>query len=180
MKKALVLLLVALLCMGAVFAQDNAYKVSAVPYALQVSTSSASGNDAVFSQYGFGVEGVYQRTLGRGVFVEAGLGYDGFFMPDDRPIFGNLLMFAGAGYSIEANEKWAFNFHLDAGVDFLFYKGKMSDTVTVKTGLGAQYHINESLNFHYGIEGTFGFSEKDETKYVNYRMYPILGISYEF
>ncbi len=180
MRKALILILLVLLCFSNVYAKNNAFKVSGVPYALQISSCLDSGQGSVHSKYGFGAEAKYQRVIGRGFFFEAGAGFDLFFMPDNKPVFSNILPFAGIGYGDYITKKVALNFHIDGGADFLVYKGEISPTITLKTGVGASYRIRENLDLTIGAEGSFGFAKKSGTRYVNYRVYPVVGLSYEF
>ena len=180
MKKSIVLILVALICVSAVFATDNSVKVSAVPFGFQISTSSAEGVDSVRSRYGIGLEADYQRYLVKGLFAEAGLAWDTFLMPDSKPAFTHLLAFAGMGYKCRFAENWACSLNVDLGADTLFYNGKVSETFTVVTGLEGSYAINEGLEVLLGCKGSFGFSKKDSVKYVNYRILPVMGVSFIF
>ena len=180
MKKSVIMVLVALICVSAVFAAGNSVKASVVPYGLQISTSSASGAEAVKSRYGIGLEATYQRKLVKGLFVEGGIGWDTFLMKDGKPAFTNLLAFAGVGYKFDISDKFACSVNADVATDTLFYSGKVSETFTVKAGVNASYAINDKISVHVGCEGTFGFAKKDSTKFVNYRILPVLGASYEF
>ncbi len=180
MKKTIIAVLLIALCLSAVFASGNTVKVSVAPYGLQISTSSASGQDPVKSRYGFGAQAIYQRDLISGVYAEAGLAWDTFLMPDERPNFTNLLAFAGVGYEYAFSEKLSGDFHVNVGTDTLFYKSKVSETFTVKGGLDLNYAINEKISISVGCEGVFGFSKKSATDYVNYRVIPTLGVGYEF
>lgn len=180
MKKALVLMIAVLLCTTAVFAASGAVKVSAVPYGFQISTSTADGQDPVNSRYGIGLEAAYQLKITENFYAEAGLGWDTFLMPDEKPAFTNLLAFAGLGCSYDLSEKITCSASIDAGTDTLFYNDKVSETFTLKAGLDASYALNDSLKLSLGCEGTFGFAKKDSVHYVNYRILPVLGVSYEF
>lgn len=180
MKKSVIMVLVALICVSAVFAADNSVKVSAVPFGFQISTSSADGVDAVKSRYGIGLEAAYQRKLAGGLFAEAGLAWDTFLMPDSKPAFTHLLAFAGMGYKCRFAENWACSLNVDLGADTLFYNGKVSETFTVATGLEGYYVLNEGLEILLGCKGSFGFSKKDSVKYVNYRILPVMGVSFNF
>lgn len=172
------MVLVALLCLSAAFAADNSIKASVIPYGFQISTSSAEGQDAVYSRYGIGFEATYQRKLSKGFFAEAGLGWNTFLMRDGKPAFTNLLAFAGVGYKLNLSDKLACSVNADVAADTLFYNGKVSETVTLKSGLNASLAITDSI--HIGCEGTFGFSQKDAINYVNYRILPLMGASFEF
>lgn len=180
MKKSVILVLVALLCVSAVFAADNSVKFSVVPYGMQISTSSAAGQDAVYSRYGIGLETSYQRKLVKGLFFEGGIGWNTFLMKDGRPKFTNLLAFAGLGYKFDITDRFACTVSADFGTDTLFYSGKVSETFTVKAGVNASYAVSDSVSIHIGCEGTFGFSQKKSTNFVNYRILPTLGVGYEF
>ena len=180
MKKSVILVLVALLCVSAVFAAGNSVKLSVVPYGLQISTSSASGQDPVKSRYGFGAQAIYQRDLIGGLYAEAGLAWDTFLMPDNKPAFTNLLAFAGAGYKFDFSDKLSGDVHVDVGSDTLFYKAKVSESFTIKCGLDLNYAVSEKISISIGCEGVFGFSKKSATNYVNYRVIPTLGVGYEF
>lgn len=180
MKKSVVLVLVALICVSAVFAADNSVKVSAVPVGFQISTSSAEGVDAVKSRYGLGLEAAYQRYLVKGLFVEGGVAWHTFLMKDNKPAFTNLLFFAGMGYKCEFADKWACSASLDLGADTLFYNSKVSETFTLVTGLDASYAVSENIEVLLGLKGSFGFAKKDSVKYVNYRILPVLGASINF
>lgn len=180
MKKSIILVLVALICLSAVFAADNSVKVSAVPVGFQISTSSADGAAAVKSRYGLGLEAAYQRTLVKGLYAEAGLAWHTFLMKDNKPAFTNLLVFAGMGYKYAFNDKWAGSASLDLGADTLFYNGKVSETFTLVTGLDASYAVKDNLEVLFGLKGSFGFAKKDSVKYVNYRILPVLGVSVNF
>lgn len=180
MKKSIILVLVALICVSAVFAADNSVKVSAVPVGFQISTSSAEGVDSVKSRYGLGLEAAYQRYLVKGLFVEGGLAWHTFLMKDDKPAFTNILAFAGVGYKCAFADKWACSASLDIGTDTLIYDGNVSETFTLVTGLDASYALNEGLELLLGCKGSFGFAKKDSVKYVNYRILPVLGVSINF
>lgn len=180
MKKIVVSILLVALCVTAVFASGNTIKASVVPYALQISTSTVDGQDPVHSRYGFGLQAAYQRDLFSGLYAEAGLSWDTFLMPDDRPAFTNLLAFAGVGYEYDFNDKLSTSLHADVGTDTLIYNSKASETFTVKVGLDFNYALNENMDLSVGCEGTFGFSNKSSANYVNYRVIPTIGISFEF
>lgn len=180
MKKSIILVLVALICVSAVFAADNSVKVSAVPYGLQISSSSAEGQASVYSRYGFGLEAAYQHKLTGGLYAEAGLAWHTFLMPEDKPAFTNVLAFAGVGYKYAFNDKIACSVSADVGTDTLIYNGKVSETVTLVAGLDASYALNDSLEILLGCKGSFGFSKKDSVNYVNYRVLPVVGVSYNF
>ena len=180
MKKSVIMVLVALLCLSAAFAADNSVKASVIPYGFQISTSSAEGQDAAYSRYGIGFEATYQRKLSKGFFAEAGLGWDTFLMRDGKPAFTNLLAFAGVGYKLNLSDKLACSVNADIATDTLFYNGKVSETVTLKSGLNASLAITDSISIHIGCEGTFGFAKKDAVNYVNYRILPLMGASFEF
>ncbi len=180
MKKTLILALLVLLCATAAYAADNALKATAIPYAFQITTSSASGEDDVLSNYGLGAEVTYQRAIAKGFFLEAGVGNSYFFLKGDRPVFASLLAFAGAGYRLDIDEKFSMDIHADMGADMLFYNGKFSTTFTMKAGLGAALNIRKNLDLRAGVEGTIGFAKDSSANYVNYRIYPVVGVSYEF
>ena len=180
MKKSVIMVLVALICLSAAFAADNSIKASVIPQGFQISTSSAEGVDSVKSRYGFGLEAAYQRKLAGGLFAEAGVAWHTFLMPDSKPAFSNILAFAGLGYKYAFNDKLACSAIVDVGTDTLFYNGKVSETVTVKTGLNASIAITDGVSIHIGCEGTFGFAQKDAVNYVNYRILPLMGASFEF
>lgn len=180
MKKTIIAVLLVALCLSAVFASGNTVKVSVVPYGLQISTSSASGQDPVKSRYGVGAQAIYQRDLIGGLYAEAGLAWDTFLMPDERPNFTNLLVFAGVGYECAFSEKLSGDVHVNIGTDTLFYKGITAETVTIKAGLDLNCAISEKVSIAVGCEGVFGFSKKSATDYVNYRVLPTLGVGYEF
>ena len=180
MKKAIITVLVVGLCLSAVFASDNTVKASVVPYGFQISTSTASGQDPVKSRYGIGAQISYQRKLFSGLYAEVGLAWDTFFMSGERPVFSNLLAFAGVGYEYALTEKLSGDLHVNVGTDTLFYKSKVSETFTIKGGLDLNYAVSEKLSISVGCEGVFGFSKKAETNYVNYRVIPTLGVCYEF
>ena len=180
MKKSVIMVLVALVCLSAVFAADNSVKVSAVPYGLQISTSSAAGSEPVKSRYGFGLEASYQRKLTGGLFAEAGVAWHTFLMPDSKPAFTNILAFAGVGYKYGINDKFACSASVDVGTDTLIYNKKASETITLAVGLEASYAITDKISVHIGCEGSFGFAKSGATKYVNYRVLPVLGAGYEF
>lgn len=180
MKKSVVMVLVALICLSAVFAGNNSVKVSAVPYALQISTSSEAGVDAVNSRYGFGLEAAYQRKITGGLFAEAGVAWHSFLMPDSKPLFTNILAFAGVGYKFEFTNKLSCSASIDVGADTLLYNSKVSETVTLVAGFDAAYAINDSIGILLGCRSSFGFAKKDSAKFVNYRIIPVLGASFEF
>ena len=179
-KKTMVVLCLCVVALSCAFAADNSVKASVIPYGFQISTSSAEGVDSVKSRYGFGFEATYQRKLSKGFFAEAGLGWNTFLMPDSKPAFSNILAFAGLGYKYAFNDKLACSASVDVGTDTLFYNGKVSETVTVKTGLNASIAITDGVSIHIGCEGTFGFAQKDAVNYVNYRILPLMGASFEF
>jgi len=180
LKKSVVMVLVALICISAVFAADNSVKVSAVPYALQISTTSEKGVDSVNSRYGFGLEAAYQRKLTGGLFAEAGVAWHTFLMPDSKPAFTNILAFAGVGYKFEFAKKFACSVSADVGTDTLIYNSKVSENITLLAGFDASYAINDSIEILLGCRSSFGFAKKDSTKFVNYRIIPVLGVNFEF
>ena len=182
MKKSILLILVVLVCVSAVFAAGtNSIKASVVPYGFQISTSSAEGQDAVKSRYGIGLSAAFKHEFeGSGLFTEAGLAWDTFLMPYSKPAFTHILAFVGGGYELAINEKFACSASLDLAADTLLYNKKASETLTVMVGLDGSYALNENLEVFLGCNGSFGFAKKDSTKYVNYRILPVLGASYIF
>jgi len=180
MKKALVLALLALICIVPAVAADNSVKVSGIPYAFQITTSSADGVDAVHSNYGFGLEASYKRDFSMGLFAEAGVGYGCFLLSGDRPAFNSILVFAGAGYSFDINDKLSLDAHADAGADLLIYDGLFSATFGLKVGLGGAYSLKENLDITFGLEGAFGFAKDSDANYTNFRVYPVVGVGYGF
>lgn len=179
-KKTMVVLCLCVVALSCAFAADNSIKASVIPYGFQISTSSAEGQDAVYSRYGIGFEATYQRKLSKGFFAEAGLGWDTFLMRDGKPVFTNLLAFAGFGYKLNLSDKLACSVNADIATDTLFYNGKVSETVTLKTGLSTSLAITDCVSIHIGCEGTFGFAKKDAVNYVNYRILPLMGASFDF
>lgn len=180
MKKMFVVLLLALLCSSAVFAAGNAITASVVPYGFQISTSSADGQEPVKSTYGIGAEVLYSRFLTDRVFVKAGISQDTFLLPEGREAFTHVLASAGAGYVFTLSGPWSLDVGAGIGTDTLIYMGKVSETVTVLTGLGVNYALKDNLSLRLGCEGSFGFAKKDSTNYVNYRILPKLGVSFGF
>lgn len=180
MKKTVLSVLLVALCLSAVFASGNIVKASVVPYGLQIATSSVSDQKPIKSGYGFGAQVSYQRDLFGDFFAEAGLTWGTFLMPEDRPAFSNILIFAGMGYKTDFTEELSGGLHLDVGTDTLIYKSAAAETITVKLGLDLDYALNEKLSLAAGCDGVFGFSKKTETNYVNYRVIPTIGVSYEF
>jgi len=173
------MVLVALICVSAVFAADNTVKVSAVPYGFQISTSSAEGAEAVKSRFGLGLEATYQKKLNKGLLVEAGIGWNTFFITD-KPAFTDILVSAGVGYKFDINDKFSCSASAAVGADTLIYNGKGSANITLKARLEGSYAITDSVSVHVGCQGTFGFAKKDSTNFVNYRILPVMGAAYEF
>lgn len=169
-----------MLCVVPSFAADNAIKVTGIPYAFQVTTSSADGVDDVVSNYGLGAEVTYQRSIGKGFYLEAGVGNSCLFLEDDRPVFVDVLAFTGAGYSRSLGGKFSLDAHADLGADVLFYDGECSTNFTLKAGAGLLYSLRDDLDLAFGLEGTVGLAEESDADYVNYRIYPVVGVSYEF
>ncbi len=101
-------------------------------------------------------------------------------MRDGKPAFTNLLAFAGVGYKLNLSDKLACSVNADIATDTLFYNGKVSETVTLKTGLSTSLAITDCVSIHIGCEGTFGFAQKDAVNYVNYRILLLIGASFEF
>ncbi len=180
MKKIIVSVLLVALCLSAVFAASNTFKVSVVPYGLQISTSTATDQDPVKSRYGYGAQAIYQRDLISGVYAEAGLAWNTFLLPDERPSFVNLMAFAGVGYRHELTEKVSCAVHVDAGLDTLFYKSKVSETFAIAGGLDVSYVLSENLRLSVGCDGVVGFSKNPDVNYVNYRVLPNLGLCIAF
>ncbi len=180
MKKALILVLVALIGITTVFAAENTVKASVVPYGVQITTSSAAGQTPVYSRYGLGLEATYQRRLVKGLFAEGGLGWNIFFMNDGKPVFSNILAFAGVGYSFDINNQFSCSVSADVAADTLIFNKKASENIALKAGVDVSYSINDSIRVHLGCEGTFDFGKKDATNYVNYRILPVIGASYNF
>lgn len=180
MKKALILVSVALLCIFAVSASDNTVRVSFVPYGFQISTSSVDGQEPVNSRYGIGLEAVYQRTLYKGLFAQAGLGWNTFLLPDDRPSFTNILAFGGLGYRADLSSKWSCSVNVGAGSDTIIYKKTVSETFTLLAGLDVAYAVNDNTSISVGCNGSFGFANKDSANYMNYRILPNLGVNFGF
>ena len=180
MKKTIVLVLVALICVSAVFASKDSIRVSVVPYGFQISTSSESGVDAVKSRYGIGLNAAWQHQLPNNFVAETGLAWNTFLMPDSKPAFTNILAFVGVGYTYAFNDKFACTALVDLATDTLIYNSKVSENFTLVAGLDASYAITDSLKVLLGCKGTFGFAKKDAVKYVNYRILPELGVGYNF
>ncbi len=180
MKKSLILVLVAFVCLSAVYASGNAVKVSVVPYGWQITTSSADNENPFSSKYGIGLEASYQLGIEKGFYAEMGLGWNTFIMKDDRPAFTNILAFAGLGYRYDFNDKLSCSANAGVGTDTLIYISKASETVTLRSALDVSYAISDSLELSLGCRGTFGFAKDESANYVNYRILPVLGISYKF
>lgn len=180
MKKTLIICVLALFFISIAFAANSKIRVSGSPYALQGSTSSKDGEDPVWSKYGLGLEAVYQKGITDSIFVEVGIGTNRFFMPCDRPVFSDFLVFAGAGYMHNLNEKWTMNVHLDAGIDFLSYKSKSSNSLTLLGGVGASYSLKDNLDLTFGLDVSAGFAKKSGADYVNYRFLPKGGVNFVF
>ena len=180
MKKALILVLVALIGITTVFAAENTVKASVVPYGVQITTSSAAGQTPVHSRYGFGLEATYQRKLVKGLFAEGGLGWNIFFMYDGKPNFTNILAFAGVGYRFDINNQVSCSVNADVAADTLIFNKKASENIALKAGVEVLFIHNENISIHLGCEGTFDFGKKDTTSYVNYRILPVIGASYNF
>ena len=177
MKKTLIICVLALFFISTAFAANSKIRVSGSPYALQGSTSSKDGEDPVWSKYGLGLEAVYQKGITDSIFVEVGVGTNRFFMPCDRPVFSDFLVFAGAGYMHNLNEKWTMNAHLNVGIDFLLYKCKASESLSFMGGIGAQYKLRENLDLTFGLDASAGFAKRSGTDYRNYRIIPKIGVS---
>ena len=62
----------------------------------------------------------------------------------------------------------------------LLYSGKVSETITLATGLDVSYALNENIEILLGCKASFGFAKKDSAKYVNYRILPVLGTNINF
>jgi hypothetical protein len=179
MKKSIVLVLVALICISAVFASGNSIKASVVPYGLQITTSSAAGQDSVNSKYGFGLNVAYQYQY-KHLIVEAGFAWDTFLMPDNKPALTSILAFAGIGCKYAFNDKFACSASVDVGTDTLIYNSKVSENITVIASLDASYALNDTFEVLIGCKGTFGFAKKNSVNYVNYRVLPMLGVNFNF
>ncbi|MCR5761334.1 MAG: hypothetical protein K6F82_05005 [Sphaerochaetaceae bacterium] len=180
MKKAFSIIILFVLLIGSVLAADNAVTFSARPYALQISSSSEDGQDPVTSTYGGGAEIVYSRYLTEGISIESGISWDSFKMPDDRETFSHFMAFAGASYNYDISSLFAGSVHAAAGLDLLVYEEITSATFTLLTGLDFSYCFAENFYLDLGCDGSFGFASKDDINYVNYRVLPKLGVSFEF
>ncbi|MCR5760916.1 MAG: hypothetical protein K6F82_02800 [Sphaerochaetaceae bacterium] len=180
MKKLLLIFLLSVLLTSVAFAADNSIKASVVPYGFQISTSSTEEVDPVNSTYGIGANVSYSRKLAKGLFAQAGLFWDTFLLPDGKEAFTHILASAEIGYEYNLSDLWSLDAHAGIGTDTLIYMETVSETFTILTGLDAIYALNENLNLFAGCEGTFGFSSKDDTNYVNYRILPKIGVSFEF
>ncbi|MCR5761562.1 MAG: hypothetical protein K6F82_06195 [Sphaerochaetaceae bacterium] len=180
MKKLFLLILLSALFLSAVFAGDNAISFSVRPYGLQIATSSIDTQDPVVSTYGIGAEVVYSRYVTDSLFLESGISWDTFLLPDDREAFNNILFFGGLGYSLPLSDSWSLKAHADAGADLLVYMEKTSWSFTVLTGLDAAYLLKDNLYLDFGCDASFGFNKKDSTNYVKYRVLPKVGLNFEF
>lgn len=178
MKKTFLLLVIALSVLP-IFASKNNVDVKLAPYALQVATSKKEGSDPVLSTYGFGADISYQRDLTERLFLEGGLSWNTYKLKDRNPL-SSIMPYAGIGYNLLLNDKWKVITHVDLGIDWLIYDSVKAATFTLKGGIGAAMKLNEKLSATLGVDATFGFSKKDGTSYVNYRVIPTLGLGVAF
>lgn len=178
MKKTFLLLVIALSVLP-IFASKNNVNVKLAPYALQVATSEKKGDDPIVSTYGIGVDISYQRNLEGGLFAEGGLSWNTYKLKDRKPL-SSIMPYVGVGYDLVLSESWKVSTHIGAGVDWLIYDGIKAATFTLKGGVGAGMNISEKLSATLSVDATFGFSKKDGTSYVNYRVIPTLGLGVAF
>ena len=178
MKKIFLLLAIALSVLP-IFASKNNLGVKLAPYAFQIATSEKDGDDPISSTYGIGADIFYQRSLVGGLFVEGGLSWNTYTLEDKDPV-SSLMPYAGIGYGFAITDGWKVTTSFGFGVDSLFYDGDISESFTIKTGLGAGVKVSEKLSATIGCDATFGLSEKGGTSYVNYRIIPTLGLGVAF
>lgn len=178
MKKIILLLVIALSVLP-IFASKNNLYVKFDPYASQIATSDKEGDDPLSSTYGIGADISYQRNLKEGLFAEGGLSWNTYTLEDKDPV-SSIMPYVGVGYTLVLRDKWNVTADFALGVDSLIYDGIVAPSFTIKTGLAAGVKASEKLSVTIGCDATFGFSEKDGTSYVNYRIIPTLGLKTTF
>ena len=178
MKKTLLLLIIALSILP-IFASKNNVDVKFAPYCLQIATSREEGSEPVLSTYGIGADISYERYLTDELFLEGGLSWNTYKLKDRKPL-SSIMPYVGVGYGLVLKDKWKFIANIGTGVDWLIYDGIKAATFTLKGGVGAGMKISEKLSATLSVDATFGFSKKDGTSYVNYRVIPTLGLGVAF
>ena len=178
MKKTLLLLIIALSILP-IFASKNNVDVKFAPYCLQIATSREEGSEPVLSTYGIGADISYERSITDELFLEGGLSWNTYKLKDRKPL-SSIMPYVGVGYGLVLRDKWKFIANIGTGVDWLIYDGIKATTFTLKGGVGAGMKISEKFSATLSVDATFGFSKKDGTSYVNYRIIPTLGLGVTF
>ena len=179
MKKTLLVVAV-LLCAFALFAADNSVTFGMVPCSVQILTSSDAPQSPAYSKYGFGEVLSYQRFLVNGFFAEGGLSWNTFWLKKDSTAYSNLMVFAGLGYKQAVAPHCGLFVHADVAEDTVFYQNKAQAEFAVKTGVGVGLSFWDNWDINIACDRTFGFCGKDGKSYVDYRIQPTVGVTYQF
>lgn len=176
MKKAFIVSIV-LLCAFSAFAAKQEVSVKCNPMAFQISTSSDEPDYKVKSDWGIGAEVSYKRYLTEHAFVNGGISYNSYDMPEGRPCFTSLMPFAGAGAECHVCDFCKVTVNAALGLDSLIYDKLLSESITIKTGLSFDFYLTEKAEFTLGCDATFGFANKAKVEYTNYRVLPAVGFN---
>lgn len=175
MKKVLILFAI-VLCAFSVFASKNYVGVKASPVLAQTSTSSEESDYQIKSEHGYGAEVFYRRYVGDTSFVNGGVSWNMYRLPEGRPNLTSLMAFAGIGFDSNFSDTARITAYIDGAVDFLLYDKTESKTVTIKTGAEFGFDISKIMEITVGCDVTVGFAEKEEVKYKNIRVLPMIGL----
>lgn len=178
MKKFLTVLALVLVC-ACVFASS---KVSASfdSYSLQKFVQKDGDvKEKVNSKYGLGAAVGYTHDLPYNTFVGAEVKFDTYYIKDQTN-FKDLGFFAKGGYVYNLEENIDLFADAKLGLDLQFHEKETSAVMQFGAEVGGNYAINDKFNAFCSVEFLFGFPKKDEVKYTEFRVTPVLGVSYNF
>lgn len=179
MKKTIILLLI-IVCSFSAFAYKNEVEFKYNLMSIQYMTAVNQPESTVVSKCDIGSDLMYKRFLVQGLFVECGLSLNTYILPEDRPNLTSLLLYGGVGYKYNISESVNFESHIAIGADTMFYSEMVTESISIKAGVDFGINLDKNVVINIGCDGTVGFSQKEDNRFVRYRILPIIGTTVKF
>ena len=178
MKKAIIIMLLALLAVTAVFASSQ-LSVSISPYSYQSVRQIDNGKKHINSTYGMGGKAVYAFDFDNNFYVDAEVGALTFWAKD-KDNCTDVFAVAKGGYTFDITDKFCINAEAGYGLNLMCYEKDCSASGVFDLEVGAEYAINNKLSVLASCEGMLGLSKKDDVHYNNWliNMYIGMGITF--
>ena len=179
MKKAIIIMLLALVAVTTVFASSQ-LSVAVSPFSFQSVKEVDGDKGYVNSTYGLGGKAVYAVNFDNSNFyVDAEVGALTFWALK-KTNYTDVFAVAKAGYSFDVTDKLSLNIEGGYGLDLQCYEDKCSAAGVFDLEAGAEIAVTDKVSVLASCEGMLSLSKKNDIHYNNWLVNTYIGMGYKF